>query len=257
MTQKRKYPTILVIPDTQVKPDVPVDHFTALGNFLVEKKPDYIVHIGDHYDMPSLSSYDVGKAGFENRDYRADIDAGNAAIRMIEAPLADYNKGKRNKYEPKKIMTLGNHDNRINRFREDAENARFRNVVTQDDFELEGWKVVPFLRITKVAGIHFSHYFAAQMSGRAIGGNAQYKLTKLKFSFVQGHQQQMDCASETLNNGKNLRGLMCGSFYQHREEYRGEQNSAEWQGVHLLHECRGGNFDHSEISMGFLKRRYL
>jgi hypothetical protein len=149
-----KYPTICVIPDTQVKADVPLDHLEALGNYLVEKQPDYVVQIGDWYDMPSLSSYDEKKAGFETRDYKADIDAGNEAMRILEAPIAAYNKGKRgkNRYEPKKIMTLGNHDNRINRFREDAINARFRNVVTQKDFELDGWQVVPFLKIIKVCG---------------------------------------------------------------------------------------------------------
>jgi hypothetical protein len=254
-----KYPTICVIPDTQVKADVPLDHLEALGNYLVEKQPDYVVQIGDWYDMPSLSSYDEKKAGFETRDYKADIDAGNEAMRILEAPIAAYNKGKRgkNRYEPKKIMTLGNHDNRINRFREDAINARFRNVVTQKDFELDGWQVVPFLKIIKVCGIHMSHYFYAQQSGRPLGGNAQYKLTKLKFSYCMGHVQQMSIASETLNNGNTIRGLVAGSFYQHKEEYRGEQNSAEWQGIHLLHECRNGNYDHSEISMGFLRRRYL
>ena len=48
---------ILLIPDTQVKENVDLTHLTALGNFIVHKKPDIIVHIGDHYDMPSLSSY--------------------------------------------------------------------------------------------------------------------------------------------------------------------------------------------------------
>lgn len=209
--------------------------------------------------MHSLSSYDVGKVGFENRDYVEDIEAGNEAMRLLLNPLKDFNKGKgkRKKYTPNKVITLGNHEERITRFRADANNARFKGIVTQDDFDLEDWKVVPFLKITKIAGIHFSHYFYAQQSGRALGGNAQYKLTKLKFSYVQGHQQQMDCASETLNNGTTIRGLLGGSFYQHKEAYRGEQNSAEWQGVHMLHECKGGNFDHSEISMRFLRSRYL
>ena len=257
--QTRPYPTICVIPDTQVAPDVHIDHFEALGNYLVEKQPDYVVHIGDHWDMKSLSSFDEKKVGFESRDYQSDIDAGNHAMDELLAPIAAYNssKSKKNQYNPNKVFHLGNHEERINRFRNEAINSRFRNVVTQKDFDLDGWKVVPFLEIDKIAGIHFSHYFAAQMSGRALGGNAQYKLTKLKFSFVQGHQQQMDCSSETLNNGGVIRGLIAGSFYQHKEEYRGPQNAGEWHGVHMMYECNDGNYDHSEISMDFLRRRYL
>mgnify|MGYP003653980451 CR=1 FL=1 len=46
---------ILVIPDTQVKFGDPMEHLTACGNYIVEKKPDVIVHIGDHWDMKALS----------------------------------------------------------------------------------------------------------------------------------------------------------------------------------------------------------
>jgi len=234
-----------------------MNHFTALGNYIVEKQPDKIIHIGDHWDMPSMSSYDVGKAGFEDRDYAADIAAGNEAMRLLHEPINAYNKGRKNKYLPKKVLTLGNHEERINRFREDAENARFRNVVTQADFDTTGWKVVPFKQIIKIDGVHYTHYFYAQNSGRPLGGMAQYKLTKLKFSYCMGHQQDMDCARESLNNGQVLRGLMAGCFYQHSEEYRGAQASSEWRGVHMLHEVHQGNFDHMEVSLDFLLRRYL
>ena len=181
----------LVIPDTQVKPDTPTNHFTAIGNYIVAKQPDVVVHIGDHWDMPSLSSYDLKKAGFENRCYKDDIDAGNDAMRLLMAPIIAYNKGRRNKYEPRLVMTLGNHCDRITRFREDAANARFRNIVTQKDFYTEGWQVVPFKKIIKIDGLNYTHYIYNQNSGTPIGGNAQYKLTKLKFSYVMGHQQEM------------------------------------------------------------------
>jgi len=247
----------LVIPDTQVKPGVPINHFTALGNYVVAKQPDVIIHLGDHWDMPSLSSYEVGKVGFESGDYAADIEAGNEAMRLFEAPIKEYNKGRRNKYQPKKVLTFGNHENRITRFQEEAENARFRNVVTMKDFELNGWKAVPFKKIVKIDGIHYCHYFYQQNSGRAIGGLAHYKLNKLKFSFVMGHQQDMDFARIGLNNGDVIRGLMAGAFYQHDEDYRGSQANSEWRGVWMLHEVRAGNYCLMEVSMGFLLSNYL
>lgn len=51
----------LIIPDTQVKPNSPTEHLRWAGMYAAEKKPDVIVHIGDHFDMPSLSTWDVGK----------------------------------------------------------------------------------------------------------------------------------------------------------------------------------------------------
>jgi hypothetical protein len=49
---------------------------TWAGEYCAEKKPDRIIHIGDHWDMPSLSSFDVGKKAFEGRTYASDIQAG-------------------------------------------------------------------------------------------------------------------------------------------------------------------------------------
>ena len=50
---------ILVIPDTQVKPGVPIAHMKwaakAVKDYL--GKGDYVVHMGDHWDFPSLNYY--------------------------------------------------------------------------------------------------------------------------------------------------------------------------------------------------------
>ena len=46
---------IMVIPDTQVKPGVNTDHIAAAARYALKMRPDVICHIGDHWDMPSLS----------------------------------------------------------------------------------------------------------------------------------------------------------------------------------------------------------
>ena len=66
----------LVIPDCQIRPGDSTDFLRAIGNYVVSKKPDVVVCIGDFADMPSLSSYDVGKKSFEGRRYRDDIQNG-------------------------------------------------------------------------------------------------------------------------------------------------------------------------------------
>ena len=50
----------LIIPDTQVKPEAGHEHLIWASKYAVDTKPDVIIHLGDHWDMPSLSSYDVG-----------------------------------------------------------------------------------------------------------------------------------------------------------------------------------------------------
>ena len=37
-----------VIPDTQVKKGVPIDHMAWIGAAIRDYKPDVVVHLGDH-----------------------------------------------------------------------------------------------------------------------------------------------------------------------------------------------------------------
>jgi len=79
---------ILVIPDTQCKPDTPTKHLTWAGKAICDYKPDIVIHLGDHWDMPSLSSHDkAGSKYFEGKRYLADIEAGNVGMEALLAPV--------------------------------------------------------------------------------------------------------------------------------------------------------------------------
>ena len=73
----------LIIPDTQVKRGVDLSYLEWIGKYIVDKKPDVIVQIGDFADMPSLSSYDVGKKSFEGRRYKDDIEAAREGMDIL------------------------------------------------------------------------------------------------------------------------------------------------------------------------------
>ena len=79
----------LVIPDSQCKPGAPLDHMRWAGRYILEKKPDVIVDLGDTWDMESMSEWDRGKFQFEGRRYKADIEAGNAGVRLLDKPTVD------------------------------------------------------------------------------------------------------------------------------------------------------------------------
>lgn len=101
----KKKPTILVIADTQCKSEESLDYMLWVGRYLAEKKPDIIVHIGDHYDFPSLSSYDKGKSSSEGRRLVNDIEAGNLGFEYLNKYIANIQG-----YNPRKVFCMGNHE---------------------------------------------------------------------------------------------------------------------------------------------------
>ena len=77
----------VLIPDTQVKKGVALDHLRWAGEYCVEHKPEVIVHIGDHADMPSLSSYDKGKRTAEGKRVNEDIEAAIKGMEVLLRPI--------------------------------------------------------------------------------------------------------------------------------------------------------------------------
>lgn len=99
---------IIYIPDTQCKPGIPLDYLSWIGEYIAEKKPDVIIHAGDHADMESLSSYDKGKRTAEGKRVQADIDAAIAGMNALLAPIKKEQD--LTGYTPQMIITLGNHE---------------------------------------------------------------------------------------------------------------------------------------------------
>ena len=175
-----------VIPDVQAKHGNDFSFLRRVGTYIVDKKPDVIVQIGDFADMESLSSYDQGTKSFEGRRYVKDIAAAKEAMTALLAPIKEYNaKAKKNKeklYKPRFVLTLGNHENRINR----AINSdpKLEGLISTNDLPYNEWEVVPFLNVININGINYSHYFTSGVMGRPIG-NARLLLQKKHQSCVQ------------------------------------------------------------------------
>lgn len=245
---------IFVLPDTQCKPGVKLTHLEAAGNYIAAKKPDVIVHLGDHWDMQSLSSYDKGTLLAEGTRYQDDILAGFEGMEYLLNPLL---KEERQGYKPRKIFLLGNHEQRIERHV--IANPSLKGKLSYDDLDLKyfGWEMQPYLKVVKVGGVHFSHYFYNPMTSKPYTGKASQRLSNLGFSFVQGHQQGLDVAMKHMSNGKTIRGLIAGSFYQHQELYKGPQGNHHWNGCLMLHEVKDGNYGLMELSLNYLLRNWL
>jgi hypothetical protein len=250
---------IMVIPDCQVKPDVSTDHLSWAGKYAVDMRPDVIVNIGDFWDMPSLSSYDKGKKSFEGRRYTKDIDAGNAAMALLMAPIIEEQQRlKRNKeklWKPRLVFTLGNHENRIARAVDN--DAVLEGVIGFDDLNLKkyNWEVHPFLEVVNIGGVLFSHYFTSGVMGRPVN-SAKTLLTKKMMSAVMGHVQDRDIAYSRRGDGTPVTGIFAGIFYQHAEDYLTPQTNGSWSGVWILHDVKEGSFDEMPVSLQYLRDRY-
>lgn len=249
----------LVLPDVQAKPGVDFTYLNKLGRYIVAKQPDKIICLGDFADMPSLSSYDVGKKSFEGRRYVNDIAASKDAMAALMFPLYDYNeKAKRNKerqYKPELHLVLGNHENRINRAIDS--DPKLDGVLAVSDLQYEefGWKVYPFLDVVVIDGIAYSHYFTSGLLGRPVTSAAAC-LSKKHQSCIQGHQQGLQIHTGFRADGKKLTSIIAGSCYEHDEDYMSFQGNNHWRGFMVLHDVNDGEFDLMPVSLKYLNQKY-
>lgn len=247
------------LPDVQVKPGHDFTFLKRIGEYIVDKQPDVVVCGGDFADMPSLSSYDVGKKSFEGRRYKDDIGAAWEAMECLMEPLRLYNtqcvRNKKKTYRPNLILTLGNHENRINRAVND--DPKLDGVLSVEDlpFDFYGWEVHPFLDVVVVDGIAYSHYFTTGVAGRP-ATSASAQLSKKHMSCIAGHQQGLQIATAHRADGKRLTSIIAGSCYEHNEDYMGAQGNKHWRGCLMLHEVDDGQFDLMPVSLDYLAKKY-
>lgn len=226
---------------------------------MVEKKPDVVVCLGDFADMPSLSSYDQGKKAFEGRRYTDDVDAVQEANYALFRPVYTYNKrqflNRKKQYNPRRIITLGNHEERINR----AINLdrKLEGLISVDDLGYADHyhEVLPFLEVKVIEGIAFSHYFVTGVAGRP-ASSAAAQLNKKHMSCIAGHQQGLQIATAHRADGTRLTSIIAGSCYEHDEDYLGPQGNKHWRGILMLHEVHDGQFDLMPVSLEYLNKKY-
>jgi hypothetical protein len=250
----------MVIPDTQVKPNGTVEHLRWAGQYAVEKKPDVIIHLGDHWDMPSLSVYDVGKKSFEGRRYNDDIQAGIEGMKAFLEPIRQEQRrlrvNKKKTWNPKLIFILGNHEQRIERAVE--ADAKLEGLIGYHDLRLAqfGWEVHDFLAPVVVDGICYSHYFTSGVMGRPVS-SAKLMIQKKMMSCVMGHVQDREIAYARKADGSPVTGLFAGIFYQHDEDYLTPQTNGSWSGIWMFHDVNNGSFNEQPISLQALRRKYV
>ena len=246
-----KKPTILIIADTQAKSEEDLEYLLWIGKYIADKKPDIIVHIGDHFDMPSLSSYDKGTSKIEGKRLYKDIEAGVAGFKFLNLELEKHKD-----YHPRKVFCLGNHEERLDRYVNDHPELQGTLGTDKLPFAEYGWEVHPFLKPVEIEGIFFVHYLANPMSGKPYGGSAMNILKTVGRSFVVGHKQVLDVAIRPTIDGKQQLGIVNGACYDHMEGYKGWQGNNHFRGLTVLHEAQDGFAVPMFVSLDYMKEKY-
>jgi len=252
---------IIVIPDVQAKAGEPTEHLEALGNYIVDKKPDTIVCLGDWFDLPSISTHSPkGHIDYEGKRYMNDIVAGWEAMDTFLDPLKRLsNRQKKNRkaaYTPKMVFCMGNHEYRRDRLIDQEPWL----IGALQDFELQrfGWEISDFLIPVKINGVNFCHYAQGGAMGRPIS-RAHLIATKKHESWVVGHQQVLDIyvSPYVKTDGSRVQCVIAGAFYQHDENYMKHQGNQHWRGALMLNEVHNGSFDICTLSINYLLEKWI
>jgi hypothetical protein len=176
-------------------------------------------------------------------------------LRPIEAEVEGLKRNHKQRWNPRRILTLGNHENRINRAV--SNDARLDGTLGVSDLGYAefGWEVVPFLEPIFVDGVAYAHYFTSGVMGRPVP-NARLLVQKKLQSCVMGHNQHWDIHRSVRADGSAVVGLFVGSCYQHDEDYLGPQGNNYDRGIWMLHEVENGSFMPMFVSLTYLEKRY-
>lgn len=246
---------ILVIPDAHARQSHDNKRFDALGNFIVRKRPEIVISIGDWADMPSLSTYDKGRKAAEGRRVKGDIDASVDALdRVMNKVVKGYGSDKL----PELHITYGNHEDRIDRHVE--ANPELDGHLSKDalKFKEYGWKEHEFLTPLVKQGIMFQHYLPSGPLGKPTSGvnHARSLILKSMMSTVVGHSHQRDFYETVRGDHRKMFGLVVGCFDQGKHSYARGTQHAWWSGLVMLNEADRGSAEPAFYSMDYLLRKF-
>jgi hypothetical protein len=252
--------THLVIPDPHSHPEFHNERADWVGKLIKDLKPDLVVNMGDAADMPSLSSYDKGKASFHGKNYEADIEAHLDFQDRMWHPIK---KSKRKL--PYRVVLEGNHEHRIKRvldYEPHLEGEKFGVSFKDLAFDDYYQQVVEYKGQTPGIftsdGVSYAHYFVSGVMGRPIGGEHHaYSLISKNFtSCTAAHSHTVDWAVRTNTDGKKIMGCVAGVYQDYESTWAGHCNDLWWQGLLIKRGVEGGTYSPEFVSMQRLREEY-
>jgi len=255
--------THLIIPDQHAHPDHNNDRADWMGQLIKDIKPDLVVNIGDAIDLPSLSSFDKGKAQFHGNNYGRDIDSHLDFQERLWAPIRHTRKKL-----PYRVFMEGNHEFRIKKVLEmesqlDAKNSKYGisfrdldlNSYYNEVHEYEGSTPA----VAQFDGVSYAHFFVSGVMGKPIGGvhHANTLINKMHTSCTCGHSHLLGYAVQSDAQGNKLMGCVTGVGQDYYSNWAGEVNRLwDHTGGIIKREVENGVYDLQVVSMKALREAY-
>jgi calcineurin-like phosphoesterase family protein len=193
----------LVISDCHVTADQNLDRFDWLAELINDIEPTKIICIGDFASLDSLSTHHNpgSKTDHELPSFRAEQSAVETALQKMF------------KYDPvcgDRIMLMGNHEQRWDRFKE-----RFPKVL--DHVDIEEWLgynkhwdfIHPYKAWAEIDGLMYTHVPHTIM-GKPVGGANACRTVAMQStkSVIFGHTHTLNVATIPFINGVGQRMAM-------------------------------------------------
>jgi hypothetical protein len=243
--------TIGLYPDAHVKPGHDQRPVAAIAKWFAHEGVDLIINIGDFSDMPSLSSYAKGKAEIEGKRIATDLAYTDEMLDHFNYNLYGH--------QCDKIITLGNHEERLDRLQSDE--PQLEGAFGDDPFSYHahGYYVYDYLDIVRVNGVSFSHAFInpTSLMGTIQGGSADIRMKNIGFPHVAGHQHgPLIHGQRMLGDGTPLSTLILGCAHTENHSYWGKGKDV-YRGAAVLRNVRNGSYDPDIRYLGNIIRDFL
>ncbi len=256
--------THLVIGDAHTHDGDDFSRFMWLGKFIVDKKPDEIIIMGDWWDMFSINRFDTpGSLEKEGARVLLDLEAGQEAFDILFTPLAGHNmERKRNRkgaYHPAITFFHGNHENRIQKFISE-------NPILEGLLEPEGIlflhgvnEVIDYGEYHEIDGLLYTHIpFKGGRPVSSVVNTCGAVIPVVARSVLFGHTHRLEWKQFKRIGDPILQTAMnVGCFIKTVPQYAEASNPHWWSGVLLLHVGEGGRFNFETYDLQRLEEMYV
>lgn len=245
---------LTVIGDTHCTPGVSNERFRWIARHVVATKPDRVIHMGDVGEMASVSGHERPGSLQDKAKPKFQDD-----LASVEDALSIYRQEIHECSIPHHV-TLGNHDERIQRFENQSHSMegalwhQFLDVLGRYD-----WKYTDYRGYLFVGGVGFTHVPMTLMEKPFNGRTLQPVVNDLTFSLVFAHtHRHAFIAAPKIGPAMRVEVLNVGSAMPHGmfPAYNvSEQGGQTWGICDVV--VHGGHIvGHTFIDMLTLESRY-
>lgn len=246
---------MVAIGDTHIKPGMDFQHFTWIGRYVAETRPDNVLQIGDFLDFESCEVHSALGSGSQIRrpTFSEDIESGYDALELYHKEIGVG--------EIPHDEIDGNHEFRVERYEEMAPNLAGTLVVLREQmFARYRWKTTPYRHWLFFEGVGFTHVPMSIMQ-KPIGGRYPENTigNQATHSIVFGHTHRNNNVTVPkigINNSITITNLGSAMPHGYTPKYTDGATTGYTYGVHLLR-LRGGRVESDQfVSMLELQEKY-